>query len=459
MSTPKSSDRPSPPGSGGGGDRDTTVTTQLAAMPRDPVTPGRFTTLTPTAIRSAARRTPRGGAPSTPFGLRAIQRRAANTPGRDRRRSGRVQRETPFDILKNLGKALAPISKPISSSPEEEPPPPKRDEIDELDNEPVPERPRLSLPIDEDTGEIEEGSPEPPPRLSLAFDEEDITQRSVEYPRRAMSEQDRARLSRMSFGDVRLSENFGDLSRLDGASETGDVTTLQQGNDEEAQDDTTLGQGAFDAGGETEDLGRFNLEFNFPSPSGQGAAEPDLALANDDEDFMLNTADAQPDAGFPSSDDDAAAAGDFGLDVDVPDQVSDAGTPGIIGGGLRDEPLPVGRKQKKLSRHGIPVPNLPSGVVKRLAMRFARTGSGAKTKISKEALAAIEQASEWFFEQASEDLATYAKHAGRKTIDESDVMTLMRRQRHINSSNTVFSLAQKHLPKELLQDMRLSLPP
>lgn len=63
-----------------------------------------------------------------------------------------------------------------------------------------------------------------------------------------MSEQDRARLSRMSFGDVRLSENFGDLSRLDGASETGDVTTLQQGNDEEAQDDTTLGQGAFDAG-------------------------------------------------------------------------------------------------------------------------------------------------------------------------------------------------------------------
>lgn len=143
---------------------------------------------------------------------------------------------------------MAPVSKPIVSSPEEEPSPPKRDEIDELDNEPVPERPRLSLPIDEDTGEIEEGSPEPPPRLSLAFDEEDITQRSVEYPRRAMSEQDRARLSRMSFGDVRLSENFGDLSRLDGASETGDVTTLQQGNDEEAQEDTTLGQGAFDAG-------------------------------------------------------------------------------------------------------------------------------------------------------------------------------------------------------------------
>lgn len=124
------------------------------------------------------------------------------------------------------------------------------------------------------------------------------------------------------------------------------------------------------------------------------------------------------------------------------------------------------------------MPLLPSGVVKRLATRFARTSTGAKTKISKDTLAAIEQASEWFFEQASQDLATYAKHAGRKTIDESDVMTLMRRsgfpvhisaiitmltisyrQRLVNSSNTIFSIAQRHLPKELLQDMRLAMPP
>lgn len=33
-----------------------------------------------------------------------MQRRAANTPGRDRRKSGRIQRETTFDILRNLGK-------------------------------------------------------------------------------------------------------------------------------------------------------------------------------------------------------------------------------------------------------------------------------------------------------------------------------------------------------------------
>jgi histone H3/H4 len=224
------------------------------------------------------------------------------------------------------------------------------------------------------------------------------------------------------------------------------------------------------------------LEFNFPSPVAPAAGLDDH-LPNDEDDFMLQTDQAE--IPYPSSDDDAAG-GFTGFEVNIPDQLSEAGTTataeagaGIVGGGLRDEPSRRTRKQKKLSRHGIPVPLLPTGVVKRLATRFARTGASSKTKINKETLAAIEQASEWFFEQASEDLAAYSRHAGRKTIDESDVVALMRRyvpvfpyaaenisnsasicrQRHVNSTNTVFSLAQKHLPKELLQDIRLSLPP
>lgn len=111
-----------------------------------------------------------------------------------------------------------------------------------------------------------------------------------------------------------------------------------------------------------------------------------------------------------------------------PPRVSPSEASGVVGGGLRDEDAGVpGRKQKKLSRHGIPVPNLPSGVVRKLATRFARTKAGSKPKINKATLAAIEQASSWFFEQASEDLEAYSRHAGRKTIDESDVTTLMRR--------------------------------
>lgn len=110
-----------------------------------------------------------------------------------------------------------------------------------MDNEPELERPRLSLPL----GEVEdedEGSPEiPAPRLSLAFDDEDIT---VEYPRKAVSERDRARLSMMSFGGPRLSENFADASRLESGSERGDETGLQ----DDGGDETIISQGAFDRG-------------------------------------------------------------------------------------------------------------------------------------------------------------------------------------------------------------------
>ena len=141
----------------------------------------------------------------------------------------------------------------------------------------------------------------------------------------------------------------------------------------------------------------------------------------------------------------------------------------------------VARKKKlKVSKHGIQYPSLPAGVVKKLATTFARTAGNSKAKINKEALDAIMQASDWFFEQVSDDLGAYAKHAGRKTIDESDIVTLMaryveplpdkrcsydltsnlylHRQRQTNATTTPFSLAQRHLPRELLQELRM-VPP
>lgn len=84
------------------------------------------------------------------------------------------------------------------------------------------------------------------------------------------------------------------------------------------------------------------------------------------------------------------------------------------------------RTTKKVSRHGIEYPSLPAGVVKRLAQTFTKS-SGAKGKISPDALKAIIQASDWFFEQLGDDLSAYAKHAHRKTIDESDMLTLLKR--------------------------------
>lgn len=80
----------------------------------EPVTPHRLTVAaSPSTNRSTIRPTPRigVGAPSTPYGLRAMQRRATSTPGRDRRKSGRMQRETPFDILRNLGRGRWSLDK------------------------------------------------------------------------------------------------------------------------------------------------------------------------------------------------------------------------------------------------------------------------------------------------------------------------------------------------------------
>ncbi|PWY82256.1 hypothetical protein BO70DRAFT_362178 [Aspergillus heteromorphus CBS 117.55] len=455
---------------------DTTLTglQRLPAHTKYPLTPSRFAgTGTPAANRFTPRRG--AGAPSTPYRVQAMQqRRAANTPARDRRRSGRVQRETTFDILQNLGRALAPTSQVIRSSPQVQPEPepvpePVLDEIEELDNEPEIPRPRLSLPLD-DVEEVDEEPEMRPPRLSLAFEEEDITHTSIEYPRRAAGDE-KGRLSMMG---PRMSE-IGDGTRLESDSEDDDDTGIVRDGHGDEGDDTMISQGEFDKGGETEDLGRFNFDFNFPSPPPPGDdLDQDVPLGDDegfelpvDVDLPLDTLDT----GVGSDDDGSVSiaagdfnAGDFGMQSPLPEHepmaMSESQSPGLVGGGLREEDRFVtGGKQKKLSRHGIPVPNMPAGVVKKLATRFARARNGSKAKMSKETLAAIEQASSWFFEQASDDLAAYSKHAGRKTIDESDVATLMRRQRHTNNATTIFSLAQKHLPKELLQDMRLAMPP
>ncbi|EEH50016.2 uncharacterized protein PADG_06095 [Paracoccidioides brasiliensis Pb18] len=423
---------------------------------RDPRTPSQ-TSARPllSAARVSARRTPRtnvGGnaAPATPHALRALQRRAATyTPGRDRRKSGRVQRETPMDILRNLGKVLAPNTRTVSSSPTVKPEIPQpKPVVDELDDEPDPPRPRLSLPLREMFPEGD-GSPEiTPPRLSLALDEDaELTTTSIEVARRDRSLRDRATLSRVSLGSTRFSDRFGDLSRMEDLEE--DYTAAHEDEDDDHGPDTT-GQPLFDAGGETEDLRRFNLDFSFPTPDPTVAGITGHQPVNEEEDFALD-ANLHMDEGFPSSD---SVVGGEGIELAMPDDYSRPAPPSSS-----PEPVPQeqvkGSKQKKLSRHGIPVPRLPSGVVKKLATRFARSGNGGKSRISKETLAAIQQATEWYFEQASDDLLAYAKHAGRKTIDETDVITLMRRQRRIGKNTTTFALAQKHLPKELLQDIRL----
>lgn len=180
--------------------------------------------------------------------------------------------------------------------------------------------------------------------------------------------------------------------------------------------------------GETEDLGRFHFDFNFPSPKPPSVGEPVNEPMHEEEGFELTAPGVQPDLDVanPVSSDDVT--GELGLNINSSPRVARSESPRVVGGGLLDENhTETNEGQTKVSRHGITVPKLPTGAVRKLATRFARARAGSKTKINKDTLNVIEQASSWFFEQMSEDLAAYSKHAGRKTIDESDAMTLMRR--------------------------------
>ncbi|KAF8249707.1 hypothetical protein K440DRAFT_205961 [Wilcoxina mikolae CBS 423.85] len=119
----------------------------------------------------------------------------------------------------------------------------------------------------------------------------------------------------------------------------------------------------------------------------------------------------------------------------------------------RNAKAPPTKKKKKtmsVAATGIEYPPFPRKAIKKLAT--------AHGKIGNETLNALARYTEDFFAQAAEDLEAFARHAGRRTINETDAVQLLRRQRKINLQTTTFSLAQKHLPRELSQEIRMLVP-
>lgn len=92
----------------------------------------------------------------------------------------------------------------------------------------------------------------------------------------------------------------------------------------------------------------------------------------------------------------------------------------------RAAPVKRAPKKMKTSRYGIEYPSVPSAVVKKLASRFSKV-YGGNGKVSHDTLSALTDASDWFFERMSEDVAAFSTHAKRKKIEEADVVTLMKR--------------------------------
>ncbi|KAI0534405.1 centromere kinetochore component CENP-T-domain-containing protein [Xylaria digitata] len=430
---------------------------------------------------ASARRNNVATTPHARAAIRAMdQRRAALfTPGRARRRSLREQRETPRDLLRNLSRVLAPTSKIVSSSSSPDSPardndslPPfaEEDEGDDDDDFPI-ERPRFSLPLGPEEDDDDDLKP---PRLS-GFEEDNYTMQSIELPRRAVTDN----LIRSSLGSIRYSDYMGpDIQSDDDGIDSGffpppalddtaemmmeEPAVIERLDNDEARRQTIGGDSVFGAI-EIPDVGNESTFVMAPVQSpvrdptvtegfeGSGGDNGPFDDVDDDDDDHVNEPMDMP---------------DFDMEDEANDEADDAAVNNISVIDemtlLRTASLSRNRgtkrkKGKKISRYGIEYPSLPPSVVKRLATTFAKT-AGSKGKISPDTLDAIMQATDWFFEQLGDDLSAYAKHAGRKTIDESDMITLMRRQRQTNASTTPFALAQRHLPRELLQELRMPVP-
>ncbi|KAH8661894.1 centromere kinetochore component CENP-T-domain-containing protein [Xylariales sp. PMI_506] len=424
---------------------------------------------------SASARRSTVATPHARAAIRAMdQRRAAIlTPGRARRRSLRDQRETPRDVLRTLARVLAPTSQTLHSSSSSSPGSANVDatlqtvqEADEYDDDdddfPI-ERPRFSLPLQEDD---DDDSDLKIPRSSM-LEEDNYTAQSIELPRR---DAQMNRFDRGSLGSVRYSDYAGPDVRSDdfgidaaffpppaldddsGGVILEEADVFERLGPEEARRQGTLGRDSVFGPIEIPEAG--NESTFIMQPVESPVRDPTVVEDFAEDDFSDN--EPLPDIASPVEPFDLPAlqeaeeGHDETMDTTILSRTA----------GLASRPHARRAKTgKKMSKYGIVYSSLPPGVVKRLASTFARTAGLGKAKISPDTMDVIMRASDWFFEQLSDDLSAYAKHAGRRTIDESDVITLMRRQRQTSKSTTPFALAQRHLPRELLQELRMPVPP
>lgn len=473
---------------------------------------------TPTFRTPGTGRTPRGGpatrplparrtAPTTPHAIRALRERAnaARTPGNNRRRSGRIQRETPRDILRDLSRALARDSHPTEPSPQVQPSRTRHSALDlpDVEDGPDPAAPRLSMALDDMYDE--DSFHDAPPRQSLLpelpDDVDGGTVQSLEFGRRAISED-----PRFMFGG-RHSERFADLSELGAVEEEYEIDgtfinrradgILDQTIDEELDEDNTTTQiraltGRRDGRPSDVDLGVFGEgeddteepTFRFLIPErirapvrevtqDEGVNQdlddgiPDIesmpVLADDDLEEELAALDGEDDTdgggamgweSDPIVDDDADLAA-YREEVSALDRSLQSQSPQRSVAAQQHSRRKA--RELRISQRGLEYPSFPAAPVKKLALGFMKS-QGSKAQLSKDALAALVKTTDDFFEQIGIDLAAYAQHGGRKVIEESDVTALMKRTRKISNNSTSFSLAQRMLPRELLQQLRMEPP-
>ena len=371
--------------------------------------------------------------------------------------------------------ALARDSRPTEPSPQVQAQRTRHSALDLPDVEDGPDlaAPRLSMPLDDMYDE--DSFHDAPPRRSLLpelpDDVDGGTIQSLEFGRRAISED-----PRFMFGG-RHSERFGDLSELgaveeeyeidgtfinrradglldqtiDEALDEGDTTTqiraLTSRRDGRASD---VDLGVFgEADDDTEEpTFRFLIPERMRAPVLEEPPEDELERdvdggALDIQEHMPLLADDDPDDETqPLGGDDPTGAGsiigwesDHGEEDDA-DLAAYREEVSALDRSLQTQSpeRPASAKQRgvrkakelRISQRGLEYPSFPAAPVKKLAMGFMKS-QGSKGQLSKDAIDALVKTTDDFFEQIGIDLAAYAQHGGRKMIEESDVIALMKR--------------------------------
>jgi histone H3/H4 len=347
---------------------------------------------------------------------------------------------------------------------------------------------------------------EHPPRQSMLPDlPDDVdggTVQSLEFGRRAISEDPRF----MYPG--RISERFADLSELGPVEEEYEVDgtfinrrdgILDQTIDEALDEDDTTTQmraltGRRDGRPSDVDLGVFGDEdddteeptFRFMIPERIRAPlreEPQIErgdeysedalpiLAEDDEDLDIQEEEEEEDEQdeITAALDGADRTGPIGIQGWESDNELDNDADLAL---YREEESAIDRslqtqsperpaaakersarkaKEVRISRRGQEYPSFPAAPVKKLALGFMKS-QGSKAQLNKDTLTALVKVTDDFFEQIGIDLAAYAQHGGRKMIEESDVIALMKRYCYISISMHVCTHANIHLTQNAQDD-------
>ncbi|KAK6381679.1 uncharacterized protein PV06_05212 [Exophiala oligosperma] len=457
--------------------------------------------------------TPARHAPSTPHALHALQQRSgAKTRSHRKRRalSEDLRPDSVRGILRRLAKITAPVTKKTVPTPvtargkENQGPDPDGTVKDGL------RRSQLFLDVDDSLDDIplpvheeEEDSelPVPPTPSILPGDDVDhnsethhdptITFKSIDFAaasksladvdrrrsrmsifsshqqevgdddddatilteigRRAISEEPTGRLSRYSFGSIRMSD-FGselEIRRESGFHDHTNTGKLLQPHGELAFEDES-----YDVGGETEHLNQLQK-----SPTPPAIDESTMNIPGLDQSFQFELVDTEAAASHAHRDPTILVGGTPSIQSPG-DNMSTGASSGLEEASPHPDPdIEVAlapqtrRKRVKMTRHGEMVPAVPSSLIKRVAIDSQSRLGNRKPKLGKDHMKALEQATEWFFEQIGEDLAAYSNHGRRKKrVDRSDVLMLMQRQRVLQGEGELHKAARELLPKEALAE-------